>query len=65
MPHIMVTLGFMLLSLCTWLAPAAYASGPGEPFKLSALCACLLLALVIILVFVVGWLLGQRRNRQP
>lgn len=53
-----------LVSLCTWLAPAAYAAGPGDPYKLSPLCWALLLLFGIIIIVLIGLLLREKKKNQ-
>lgn len=51
------------VSLCTWLAGMAWASGPGEPFPVS--CWIIILILVLIIIVLLGLLLKERnRNRR-
>ena len=53
-----------LLWLCTWLASAAEAAGPGEPFQMSPICWILILILAIIIIVLLGLLLRERGRRR-
>ena len=57
-----ITLLAALVTLCTWLAGPAWASGPGEPFPLA--CWLIILILVVIIIVLLGLYMKERgRNR--
>ena len=58
------TLLTVFVSLCTWLARPAWASGPGEPFPMG--CWVIILGLVVIVIVLLGLLLKEKnKNRKP
>jgi hypothetical protein len=57
-------IGTLTLVLFTWLAQVAYASGPGDPFKVSGACWFIILQLAIIILVLIGLLVKEKNKNK-